>query len=311
MQRSATETKFNLPSSVESFRFQGRGIYIKRDDLIDPDLSGNKFRKLYTLLDLPSQNYRRIISYGGSQSNAMASIAALCRMKGWQFLYITKTLSQTLKKAPEANLKAALQDGMEILEIPHEDYRDVVASLYAPRAESRINKNEKDLLLAQGGADLGAKEGIQLLADEISVWKEKQGIERLTLVTPSGTGTTSFFLAQSLPEVNVLTTAAVGSNSYLLEQMQALGDIPQNLKLLESSKKYHFAKPYKKFLTPYKQLLDQGITIDLLYAPKMFILLSEYLEQIEGEILYVHSGGVKGNVSMLKRYEHKGFLEVL
>ncbi len=308
MQRSLTETRFNLPSSVESFSFQGRSIYIKRDDLIDSDLSGNKFRKLYTLLDLPTQNYQRIISYGGSQSNAMASIAALCRMRGWSFLYITKTLSQTLQQEVDGNLKAALQDGMELLEVSYERYRDVVASLYAPVSDSRINKNERDLVLAQGGADRGAKEGILLLADEIKIWKEKNTIEKLTVVTPSGTGTTSFFLAQNLPEIEVVTTAAVGSTSYLLEQMQALGEIPKNLRVLESSKKYHFAKPYKEFLRQYAQFLDQGIAIDLLYAPKMFITLSEYLEEIEGEILYVHSGGVKGNVSMLKRYEHKGWL---
>jgi len=307
-QRSATETKYNLPSSVESFRFQGRSIYIKRDDLIDADLSGNKFRKLYTLLNLSPQTYKRIISYGGSQSNAMASIAALCRRKGWVFLYITKTLSQTLRASPEANLKAALQDGMELLEVTHDAYRDVVASLYAPKPESLIQKCEEDLVLAQGGADLGAKEGIALLADEIRTWKEKNFIEKLTVVTPSGTGTTSFFLAQNLPEIEVITTAAVGSKSYLLEQMQALGFIPSNLKVLESSKKYHFAKLYKEYLTQYQQFLDQGITIDLLYAPKMFITLSEHLEEIEGEILYVHSGGVKGNASMLRRYEYKGWL---
>ena len=308
MQRSLTETRYKLPSSVESFSFQGRSIYIKRDDLIDPDLSGNKFRKLYTLLNTPSKNYKRIISYGGSQSNAMASIAALCKRKGWQFLYITKTLSKILRESPDGNLKAALQDGMELLEVTHDTYRDVVASLYAPTPESMIQKGEKDLLLAQGGADLGAKEGIAFLADEIKIWKEQNAIKKLTVVTPSGTGTTSFFLAQNLPEIEVVTTATVGSRPYLFEQMEALGAIPQNLKVLESSKKYHFAKPYREFLMQYKQFLDQGISIDLLYAPKMFITLSEYLDEIEGEILYVHSGGVKGNVSMLKRYEHKGWL---
>lgn len=309
MQRLATENNLSLPSSVESFSFQGRSIYIKRDDLIDPDLSGNKFRKLYTLLNTPSKNYKRIISYGGSQSNAMASIAALCKRKRWQFLYITKTLSSTLKSSPQSNLKAALQDKMQLLEIPHDAYREVVASLYTPIYDSRIaQQDSKDLILAQGGADLGAKEGIKVLSEEIKTWKQEQQIKVLTVVTPAGTGTTALYLAKELEGIDVITTPLVGSATYLKEQMAALEKIPEHLHILETSKKYHFAKPYMEYLEIYKMMKDQGIEMDLLYAPKMLLALSEKLSDIEGEILYVHSGGVKGNTSMLQRYKRKGLL---
>jgi len=43
-----------------------------------------------------------------------------------------------------------------------------------------------------------------------------------------------------------------------------------------------------------------GIEFDLLYAPGMWKAL---LEQTSEDILYIHSGGVTGNESMLKRYE--------
>lgn len=305
MRRSPTESKVNLPSAVEPFVFEGRGLYIKRDDLIDKDLSGNKFRKLYTLLNTPSHHYRRIISYGGSQSNAMASIAALCRRKGWAFLYITKRLSSTLREDIDGNLKAALSDGMELLEIAHDNYAEVISSLYAPSPDSRIQKGEGDLLLAQGGADMGAEAGIALLADEIAQWKREKGIETLTVVTPSGTGTTSYFLAKQLPGVSVLTTPLVGERSYLLEQMNALGAIPSNLIVVETEKRYRFAKPYKEYLQQYQSMQTQGIEIDLLYAPKMLIALSEQMQKLSGEILYLHSGGLLGNSSMLRRYRHK------
>jgi 1-aminocyclopropane-1-carboxylate deaminase/D-cysteine desulfhydrase-like pyridoxal-dependent ACC family enzyme len=50
----------------------------------------------------------------------------------------------------------------------------------------------------------------------------------------------------------------------------------------------------------YKKLLACGIEFDLLYAPAMWEAL---LEQTQEEILYIHSGGVSGNETMLKRYE--------
>jgi len=276
--------------------------------LIDEDLSGNKFRKLQFLLDTPSTTYKRIISYGGNQSNAMASIAALCKRKGWPFLYITKVLSTTLKQNISGNLAAALDDGMELIEVMHEEYRDVISSLHSGLPNASVQKREGDLLLAQGGADLGAKEGIEQLAKEISVWQLENGSKELTVVTPSGTGTTAYFLATALPEVTVITTPLIGSKEYLEEQMQYLGKLPDNLRVIETQKKYRFGKTYTEYITVYQGLLEQGIEMDLLYAPKMLIALSEAMENIEGDLLYIHSGGVKGNISMLERYMHKGLL---
>ena len=308
MLRSHTENKINLPSAVELFRLDGRKLYIKRDDLIDKDLSGNKFRKLYFLLNTSSSTYKHIISYGGSQSNAMASIAALCKRKRWRFTYITKVLSSTLKHNLEGNLKCALEDGMELFEVPHEQYREVVESLYGPTPHAGFGREEGDLVLAQGGADLGAREGIESLAEEIAHWQQTHNIKKLTVVTPSGTGTTAYFLAVLLPGVTVITTALIGSRTYLFEQMDFLGVIPENLRVIETEKKYRFAKIYPEYLTLYQMFLAQGVEIDLLYAPKMLTALSETLASIEGEILYVHSGGVQGNSTMLERYRYKGML---
>ena len=177
----------------------------------------------------------------------MASIAALCKRKGWKFLYITKELSKTLKQQVSGNLKDALGDGMELLEIPYDEYRAVIESLYSPTYDRRVQNHEGDLLLAQGGADLGAKEGIELLAEEIRLWQLERNIEKLTVVTPSGTGTTAYFLALSLPGVTVITTPLIGSKVYLEEQMQYLGVLLPNLTIIETEKKYRFGKVYSEY----------------------------------------------------------------
>jgi 1-aminocyclopropane-1-carboxylate deaminase/D-cysteine desulfhydrase-like pyridoxal-dependent ACC family enzyme len=284
-------------SNVTPFHFQGYDFYIKRDERIDPLLSGNKYRKLYTLLQTPPETYETIISYGGSQSNAMLSIAALCQQKGWQFHYYCKPLAAHLKQQPTGNLKTALELGMQLLETS--DYDTLIPTLQS---------NDKALMIPQGGADPLAEQGVQLLADEIRQWQQEKGMADLNIITPSGTGTTAYYLAKHLPDCSILTTALVGDNDYLRQQMLKLGTLPNNLRLLKPPKKYHFAKPYPEFLDIQQQLQQAGITFDLLYAPKMWLTLLEHRKYLQGEVLYVHSGGLLGNASMLERYQHKGLL---
>ncbi|WP_297441351.1 pyridoxal-phosphate dependent enzyme [Sulfurimonas sp.] len=278
-------------SSISKISLDGREFLVKRDDLIDPYLAGNKYRKLYTLLKTPNAAYHTIISYGGTQSNAMLAIAAMCQKKGWKFLYYSKKMSQTLKTNPNGNYSLALSLGMEHCEIEDEFYKEFIASL-------RLSMDEKTCIIDQGGADAQAREGLEVLAQEI----REQKPDVSALATPSGTGTTALFLALSLPEYKIYTIPCIGDATYLKEQMRSLATIPNNLIILEPKKKYHFAKPYKDFLDIYKKLQNTGIEFDLLYASSMW---QELLAQTDENIMYIHSGGVSGNESMLKRYSQK------
>jgi 1-aminocyclopropane-1-carboxylate deaminase len=282
-------------SPIEFFSFGGRSFYVKRDDLIDPHLSGNKYRKLYALLNTPSSHYKRVVSYGGTQSNAMLAIAALCREKGWEFIYYTKPLH--VKETDHAsNYGRALALGMKHVELDSTGYHDFIASLAVELQQERF-------LLHQGGADKSAAVGVKELANEI----RDAGISVKSIATPAGTGTTALYLALFLPEFTVYTTPAVGSAEYLLKQMQALHEIPKNLVILETEKKYRFGNLYKEFLQTYEDLKAGGIEFDLLYAPKLWQLL---LTQTDEPVLYIHSGGCSGNTSMLKRYREKGLIPV-
>ena len=279
---------------ISSIFLDTREYLIKRDDLIDPYLAGNKYRKLYTLVHTPKEKYKKIISYGGTQSNAMLAIASLAQKKDWKFEYYTKPLSQTQKEQTIGNYANAIKMGMKHIELESEQYRDVVASLH-------FSLDESSILIDQGGADKIALEGLDVLAQEI----KKSDVKFDAIATPSGTGTTALFLARALPDIKVYTTPSVGDVEYLKTQMSALWKIPQNLVILQPSKKYHFAKPKEELFTIYKKLLNAGVEFDLLYAPLMFKTLQE---QTNEKILYIHSGGVSGNETMLQRYEKLGFI---
>ena len=279
-------------SPLSEIILDGREFLVKRDDLIDPYLAGNKYRKLYTLVKTPKEKYTTLISYGGTQSNAMLAIAALCKRKGWQFIYYTKPLSRRQKENPLGNYAAALSLGMVHKEIAAELYRDFIASL-------SLTLCDDVCLVHQGGAVQEAKEGLAVLAEELQLQLRECENPPQALATPSGTGTTALFLALAMPEFTIYTTPCVGDVAYLEQQMSALHPIPRNLKILKPKKKYHFAKPYAEFLEIYQKLKSTGIEFDLLYAPAMWQAL---LEQTNERVLYIHSGGVSGNTSMLQRY---------
>lgn len=281
-------------SVISKINLDGRDFYVKRDDLTDPYLSGNKYRKLYTLLQTPKQNLNTIISYGGTQSNAMLAIARMCELKSWKFIYYTKLISQNQKDENIGNFFLAKSLGMKHFEIENTLYKDYISSL-------DLNKDDKTFIIHQGGAVKEAKDGLEVLAKEIKEAK----LDIKSLATPSGTGTTALFLALALPEYKIYTTPCVGDVEYLKEQMSALSDIPKNLIILEPKKKYHFAKPYQEFIQIQKRLLKEGIEFDLLYSPAMWQTL---LEKTDEKILYIHSGGVTGNESMIERYRRKGFI---
>ncbi|MDF1882853.1 1-aminocyclopropane-1-carboxylate deaminase [Sulfurimonas sp. SAG-AH-194-C21] len=283
-------------SPISKINIDGREFFIKRDETIDPYLSGNKYRKLYTLLQTPKENFTTIISYGGTQSNAMLALAAICKSKAWEFIYYTKKISPIIKAQEYGNYYESCSLGMQTIEIEYDLYKEYISGL-------RLGLDEKTLLIDQGGADVMAKEGLRVLADELrEQFKDEKFLGIKAVATPSGTGTTALYLALTLPEYIVYTTPCIGSVTYLREQMQALHSIPKNLIILEPKRKYHFAKLYDEFFEMYKKVKEAGVEFDLLYAPSMWLSL---LENTKESVVYIHSGGLSGNRSMLARYKRK------
>lgn len=281
---------------IDCIALRGHTIWVKRDDLIDPFLSGNKYYKLYRLIHTAPKELHTLKSWGGAQSNAMLAIAALCHRKGWRFEYATRTLPAQLSDAPSGNLKVALELGMQLQEYAPKAFANAITSL---RGQHRPGT----LVVAQGGADAMAMDGIKKLADTIEAWRITMGFDQLCLATPSGTGTTAAGLAKALPHLTMLTTPLVGDCDYLLEQIGAHGPIPDNLQILDRGGHHRFAKPEAKFLSLFEEIREAtGIVFDLIYGVPMWHALLHAIDNIKPPILYIHSGGLSGNATMLERY---------
>jgi len=282
-----------INSPVQKVNFNTFEIFIKRDDLLHHDFSGNKARKFLYFLEHDFPSIKKVISHGSNQSNAMYSLSVLCRLKKWEFIYYTDHVSGFLAQNPMGNYKNALDNGMRLIQ-----------------GKCEPEKFEEDTLFIQeGGALKEAEFGIKKLALEIEEFAQTHRLDELEIFLPSGTGTTALFLQKNLP-FKVLTCACVGDETYLKKQFELLEKEPMTFPtILNRDKKYHFGKLYKEFYCMYKNLKEQThIEFDLLYDPLGFIVLQNYLRNNPyKKILYVHQGGILGNVTMLQRYARKSY----
>ncbi len=286
-----------INSPIVDIKFRDKNFYVKRDDLLDKDFSGNKARKFYYFLVNDFPNIKKIISYGSAQANSLYSLSVLSKLKGLKLDFYVNHISSFLKENPQGNYKESLKNGTNIIEKEEENINEY------------IEKNLLDdeiLFIEEGGRIKEAEFGIKILADEIKTWALNTGIEDLKVLLPSGTGTTSLFLQKNLP-FEVLTVSCVGGSEYLKKQFFHLEkDEKFHPTILETSKKYHFGKLYKEFYEIWKEVKDETeIEFDLLYDPLGFISLdsSEYL--LNKNILYIHQGGLLGNETMIERYKRK------
>ena len=277
-------------SPIQKITFNNQKYFVKRDDLLNSDFSGNKARKFYYYLINDFPNIKKVVSSGSAQSNAMYSLSVLCKLKNWQFDYYVDHIASFLKENPVGNYKYAKEFGMNIIEGKMPEFFD-----------------ENTLYISEGGAVAEASFGIEILANEIKTWVEENSIKNLKIFLPSGTGTTALYLQKYLP-FEVLTCACVGDEIYLKKQFEQLEEdnFPT---IIQKEKKYHFGKLYKEFYNIHKELLKQtNIEFDLLYDSLGWLCFEKYVNNQEDKactFLYIHQGGVIGNISMLERYKYK------
>ena len=284
-----------LPSPIEEICFRGVMFYLKRDDLIHLDFSGNKARKFHYFLENDFPDINKLVSYGSSQSNAMYSMSVLAKMRGWEFEYEIDHLSDFLRDNPNGNYAGALENGMKMRV-----------------GRSALSPTNNILFIEEGGRQKEAEYGIAILAQEIVDWRQENSIEELNIFVPSGTGTTALYLAKAFvgeraPRPTVYTCPCVGDEAYLKKQFSEHEiDEKYHPKILTLEKKHHFGKLYRENYKIWLELRQEtGVEFDLLYDPLGWRTLLAHPEVFDKPALYIHQGGVLGNESMLPRYERK------
>lgn len=283
---------FNTSASIEQqiklplFAEKQIEVWMKRDDLLHPFVSGNKYRKLkYLVQDAIAQGKSHVVTFGGAYSNhlvATASAAATFGLKASAIVRGEEEFSNSM-------LSVCKLYGMEILQVSRETYRDkdkAFSSFFSSDTVYRIEEGGYSALAAMGCADL--------------IEELQQPYNHIFCAV--GTGTTVAGLIEGSSTATVNGVVVLKGAEYIKGEIDALLSAPKNYKLHHN---FHFGG-YGKFdieiVTFIKDFAQQtGILLDPVYTAKMMMgvirLAKEDYFAPSTKILAVHTGGLWGLTS--------------
>lgn len=265
-------------------------LWIKRDDLIHPIISGNKWRKLkYILNHALINNTHTIISMGGAYSNHLHALAYIGKSLD------IKTVGYIRGEQPK-KFNPTLVDlqhwGMDLKFISRTEYREL-------RKYTNFDElpdiQQGEYWLPEGGATKLALQGVTELISEID-------IDFNALCVPCGTGTTLAGLIEaSKKNCELYGFSALKGGDFLISDInKQLRHKRDNWTILLD---YHFggfAKCNNELLLFIESFLtQQSIELEPVYTGKMFYGLFDLIQQdyfkAREKIVAIHTGGLQGS----------------
>ena len=271
-------------------------VFIKRLDLIDPFISGNKLFKLKHNVDralLEEKNM--LITFGGAFSNHILATAAYAKKKNIDCLAIVRG-----EEYSELNplLALAKEYGMNFCFVSRKEYAKRNDNNYISEL---IRKYKKAFIVPEGGNN---KLGV-LGAEEILETQDKSFDY---IICPIGTGATlsgivnSSNRSQKVIGINCINDTK-GINKNISQKTNK-----NNWEIINEFNFGGFAK-FDNLLTEYlkKFKLNYKITLDLNYTTKMFFGFEKLIERRyfhrKSKVLLIHTGGTYGNLGFNYLYD--------
>jgi 1-aminocyclopropane-1-carboxylate deaminase len=259
----------NLPSPLVELHDERLGrcgvhLRLKRDDLIGPDLPGNKWRKLrYNLEAARQQGFTRLLTFGGAYSNHIRATAAAGHHLGFETVGVIRGEE---RRPLNDSLAHARAHGMTLTYLDRATYRrktepDVIAELTREFGPCYV--------LPEGGSNGLAVRGTAELAGEITTAFD-------IICCATGTGGTLAGIAAGLPGSQRALGFAVLKGGQFLDdevrrlQLEAFGTVTTNW---DVDVDFHFggyAKRRPALDSFVEDFADRhGITLDRVYEAKM------------------------------------------
>jgi len=273
--------------------FSAYDVWVKRDDLLHPLVSGNKFRKLkYPLLALPLTPVT-LVSMGGPWSNHLHALAHAGALLGRQ----TRGLVRGSPLVGTAMLDDCRRLRMQITFVSREQYRGLRESgdLWRTYFEE---KEEQLEWLPEGGSAPEALHGVAELIDELPFIPD-------TMIVACGTGATLAGLLAGLRGRGRVLGIAVFKNADYLHQeiawllQQAGYPAYENYELLTDFHQGGYGKAppeLKQFCRNFTR--ETTVPTEPVYTGKMFYALNQLA--LAGKfckderIVALHTGGLQG-----------------
>lgn len=275
-------------------------VQIKREDLIHPFVSGNKFRKLkYNLLQAKAENQKTLLTFGGAFSNHIAAVAFAGKERGFKTIGIIRgdELAQKVNENP--TLLFAQKCGMQLEFISREEYRLKSELSFI---ENLKHKFGNFYLIPEGGTNALAIKG----CEEI-ITHEDADFDYICCSIGTG-GTISGLINSALPHQKVLGFPAL-KGDFLKEEIRNFAQ-NENWELISD---YHFGG-YGKINAELVLFInhfyaENQIPLDPIYTGKMVYGVIDLIQKnyfpAESKILMIHTGGIQGIQGMNIKLKNK------
>ncbi|WPU93088.1 pyridoxal-phosphate dependent enzyme [Mucilaginibacter sabulilitoris] len=270
-------------------------VFLKRDDLIHPMISGNKWRKLkYVLKAARHQRKNHLVTFGGAYSNHLLATAAAAARFGFKATGIVRG-----ENADNDTLFLCKLHGMQLLFTDRESYRNK-QGLFIKHFADDTNA----FFVDEGGASAEGARGCSELVGELTETYDH-------IVCACGTGTTAAGIINGLTDHQLKTrfnaVPVLKNGVFMKQEIDRFLTAPADYDLHLD---YHFGgygKTNDELIDFIKQFVaSTGIVIEPVYTGKMMYALYDLIGKKyfkpDSKILAIHSGGIWGLLGLKDKF---------
>jgi 1-aminocyclopropane-1-carboxylate deaminase len=281
-------------------------LVVRRDDLIDEQLSGNKFYKLYlNIQQAQGQGYRQLLSFGGAYSNHLYALAAAGKRYGFATLGVVRG-ERPVQLSP--TLVDAEAWGMRLIFVSRADYalKDQ-GSIPGQAFMARLKEEYGDFYsIPEGGANVLGAQGMQLLGRALDA-QLNGDYSAVCLACGTGTGMAGVAagICHKKPLIGFSVLKGVGSLGgdvqRIYKQLHPQSpNFPANWRLISG---YHGGGYGRRLPPPLARFWQEfeaqtGLLLDPVYTLKLFWGVVDLAQRgywpKGSRIVAIHTGGLQG-----------------
>lgn len=269
---------------------QNISLEIKREDLLHPFISGNKYRKSkYNLQQATIENHQVLLTFGGAFSNHIAALAFAGKEYGFKTIGIIRGDELREKINENPTLKFAQECGMYFEFISREEYRLKNDDNFIRKLRQKFGNF---YLVPEGGTNELAVRGCQEILTDVD-----SKFDFVCCAVGTG-GTLSGIINSALPHQKVLGFPAL-KGDFLKDEIRKFVT-NENWELISE---YHFGgygKVNAELISFMNQFyFENKVPLDAIYTAKMVFGVINRIENNyfpeNSKILLIHTGGIQGN----------------
>ncbi|RLA47936.1 MAG: D-cysteine desulfhydrase family protein [Gammaproteobacteria bacterium] len=304
----------------------GPRIWVKRDDLTDCALSGNKIRKLeFTLARALEQGCDTLVTCGGVQSNHCRATAILGAQLGLKVHLILRNEGRNEERRegvtndiPDGNLFLDYLCGAQVSLYEKKKFQHDLPELFDHWCKYYQASGRKPYTIPTGASDGTGVWGYVHCVPELIADFDKTGINPRTIFHATGSGGTQAGLTAGAAlyqlAVNIIGIAVCDNEQYFqnkvradIEQWQSLYGVelePSSI-TIQVDDRYvgpGYAQATAEVFDTIRHLASlEGVIFDPIYTGKAFHGMIDKIRRGEldgqSDIVFIHTGGIFGLLS--------------